>query len=303
MKPAPLLVLFLLAAAAAHAATSEHFIEHGGMKRRYIVYEPAAADGSRLRPALINFHGGGGHAELHERSSGMDRVADRHGFFVVYPDGSSAGSRLLTWNAGRCCGYAARRKVDDVGFVRKVIAEVVRDYPVDPERVYIAGHSNGAMFAYRFAAEAPELVAGAGIVAGSLEVDGPAPRQPVPLVVFHGLQDKNVLWEGGKGPNQFDPVPHRSIPRTLATWKKWDHCTDAPAKTVRTADYVMERCEPAGVGAAGGAPIVLYKLPKGGHSWPGGEPGARFLNLGPHVATVDASELMWQFFASLRQRQ
>lgn len=301
MKLAPLLLV--LFAAAAQAATSEHFTVHDGVKRRYLVYEPAAADGSRLRPALINFHGGGGHAEQHARSSGMDRVADRHGFFVVYPEGTSGGPRLFTWNAGRCCGYAARRKVDDVGFVRKVIAEVVRDYPVDPDRVYIAGHSNGGMFAYRFAAEASELVAGAGIVAGSLEADGPAPRRPVPLVVFHGLKDQNVLWQGGKGSNQIDPTPHRSIPATLAAWKKWDRCADAPAKTVRTADYVMERCEPAGVGAAGGAPVVLYKLPNAGHTWPGGEPGAKFLNLGPHVTTVDASELMWQFFASLPQRK
>src|SRR5262249_3664876 len=117
----------------------------------------------------------------------------------------------------------------DVGFVRKVIAEVIAEYPVDRDRVFVAGHSNGAMFAYRFAAEASDLVAGAGIVAGSLEVDGPPPARPVPLVVFHGLQDKNVLWQGGKGPNQFDPTPHRAIPETLAMWKKWDRCEDAPA--------------------------------------------------------------------------
>jgi polyhydroxybutyrate depolymerase len=298
MRTLAALVFALIAALPARAAVVEHFLEHDGAKRRYIVYLPSGYDrASGPRAALINFHGGGGHAEQHARSSAMNAVADRHGFIVVYPDGSSGGGRLLTWNAGTCCGYAARRKVDDVGFVRKLIAQLERDYPVDPARVFVAGHSNGGMFAYRFAAEASELVAGAGIVAADLAVDGPAPKRPVPLVVFHGLKDRNVLWEGGKGPNQFDPSPHRSIPETLRLWKQWNHCEAMPARRETAADFVMERYEPA-PGRAG-APIVLYKLPEGGHSWPGGEPGAPFLNLGPHVKTVDASELMWRFFASL----
>ena len=291
---------FLLACATAHAAVTEHFIEHDGMKRRYVVYAPAGAPAER-RAALILFHGGGGHAEQVARSTHMNAVADRHGFLAVYPDGTSAGSPLLTWNAGRCCGYAARRKVDDVGFAKKLVAELVREQHVDPARVFVAGHSNGAMLAYRFAAEASGLVAAAGIVAGSLEVDGPAPARPVPLVVFHGLEDQNVLWEGGKGSNQLDPAPHRSIPETLAFWRRANRCAAAPARTERGPEYVLERYEPA-AGQAG-APIVLYKLPGGGHAWPGGEPGARFLNLGPLVKSVDASELMWQFFAAVSRRE
>lgn len=280
---------------AAHAETVERFLEHGGLERRYIVYVPdALKDSSALRPALLSFHGGGGHAEQQMKTSGMNRVADRHGFLAVYPDGTSAFGPFLTWNAGRCCGYAARRNVDDVGFVRKLIAELVRDFRVDPKRVYVAGHSNGGMLAYRLAAEASELIAGAGIVSADLGVDGPAPARPVPLVVFHGLKDQNVLWQGGKGPNQWDPNPHRSIPETLAIWKKWNHCADAPVRTETGADYIMERYEPPA--ATPGAPIVLYKLPNGGHSWPGSEAPARLLNLGPPVKSVDASDLVWKFF-------
>lgn len=291
-----LALVLLLAATSAHAAMAEHFIAHDGVQRRYLVHEPAGAAAAGRRPAVILFHGGGGRAEQVERSTHMNAVADRHGFVAVYPDGTSAGLPLFTWNAGRCCGYAAKRKVDDVGFVKKLIARLVRERRVDPARVFIAGHSNGAMFAYRFAAEAPELVAAAGIVAGSLEVDGPAPARPVPLVVFHGLKDENVRWQGGKGSNQVDPTPHRSIPETLRLWQQWDHCAPTPVATAQGAEYEMERYAPKDGEA--GAPIVLYKLAGGGHAWPGGEPGARFLNLGPLVKSVDASELMWQFFAT-----
>ncbi|MBV8030779.1 MAG: hypothetical protein JO035_04660 [Betaproteobacteria bacterium] len=286
----PLVLLFL--AGFAQAALTERFLQHDGMKRRYVVYVPSSLEQSSApRAALLNFHGGGGHAEQHMKTSGMNRVADAHGFIVVYPDGTSAGGPLLTWNAGTCCGYAVRARVDDVGFVRKLAAELVRDFRVDPKRLYAAGHSNGGMLAYRLAAEASDLISGAGIVSADLGVDGPAPARPVPLIVFHGLQDKNVLWDGGMGPNQFDRHPHRSIPETLAIWKKWNHCADAPVRTETGAEYIMERYEPPA--GTPGAVIVLYKLPNGGHSWPGGEPGARVLNLGPHVKSVDASRLIW----------
>jgi polyhydroxybutyrate depolymerase len=282
------------------AETVDRFIEHDGVKRRYVVYIPGALNKANgLRAALLDFHGGGGHAEQQMKTSGMNRVADQHGFIVVYPDGTSAGGPLLTWNAGRCCGYAARNRVDDVGFVRKIVAELVRDWSVDPRRIYAVGHSNGGMLAYRLAAEASDLIAGAGIVSADLAIDGPAPARPVPLIVFHGLKDQNVLWEGGYGPNQIDRNPHRSIPETLAIWKKWNHCADAPVRNETGAEYLMERYEPP-AGTAG-APIVLYKLPNGGHSWPGGEPGAAFLNLGPHVKSVNASESIWLFFANRSQ--
>ncbi len=240
-----LFLLTLLCALAAHAETVERFLEHGGLKRRYVVYIPDTLENANdLRPALLNFHGGGGHAEQHMKTSGMNRVADKYGFLVVYPDGTSAGGPFLTWNAGRCCGYAARRNVDDVGFVRKLVAELGRDFRADPKRIYVAGHSNGGMLAYRLAAEASDLIAGAGIVSADLSIDGPAPSRPVPLIVFHGLKDENVLWEGGKGPNQWDPNPHRSIPETLAIWKKWNHRTDAPVRTETGAEFIMERYEP-----------------------------------------------------------
>ena len=55
---------------------------------------------------------------------------------VVYPDGSGRlGRRLLRWNAGGCCGYAAAQSVDDVGFTLAVLRDVVRNVSIDPARV------------------------------------------------------------------------------------------------------------------------------------------------------------------------
>ena len=47
---------------------------------------------------------------------------------VVYPVGSGRlGRRLLTWNAGGCCGYAAAQSVDDVGFTLALLRDVARN--------------------------------------------------------------------------------------------------------------------------------------------------------------------------------
>jgi len=77
------------------------------------LHRARAAAGERARPAalVLAFHGGGGNASSFKGYAGLDALADREGFVVVYPDGSGArGRRLLTWNAGACCGYAAAQK-------------------------------------------------------------------------------------------------------------------------------------------------------------------------------------------------
>jgi hypothetical protein len=43
----------------------------------------------------------------------MDATADRDGFVAVYPDATGRGTRALSWNAGGCCAYAARKKIDE----------------------------------------------------------------------------------------------------------------------------------------------------------------------------------------------
>jgi len=80
----------------------------------------------------------------------MNRLADREGFVAVYPAGTGVfRARLLTWNAGGCCGYARERGVDDVGFVVNLLEAIAERAPVDATRVYATGLSNGAMMAYR----------------------------------------------------------------------------------------------------------------------------------------------------------
>jgi polyhydroxybutyrate depolymerase len=272
----------------------ESFLTYQGVTRRYLVHRPSGTDPSQPAPVVLAFHGGMGHAESQRTMSKMNEVADRFGFYVVYPDGTGTTGRFLTFNAGSCCGYAARNQVDDVGFVRALLDQLQQDYRVNPKRVYATGLSNGAMLCYRLAAELSDRIAAIGPIAGGMGVAGPQPSRPVPVIHFHGMKDQNVPFLGGVGARALDKVTHRSIPDTIAWWARANRCLPKPAASERQADRVVTRYSPAE--GQIGAPVVLYALPEGGHNWPGGVDTTGRLGTGKMIVSVDASTIMWKFF-------
>jgi hypothetical protein len=118
------------------AGTTEYSLRHGGLTRKYLLHVPARRAPGGALPLVIAFHGGGGHAEYmaDDARYGWVSKADREGFAVAFPNGYSKlpGGRFATWNAGQCCGDARDRKVDDVGFVRALVADVRSRLPIDP---------------------------------------------------------------------------------------------------------------------------------------------------------------------------
>jgi poly(3-hydroxybutyrate) depolymerase len=82
---------------------------------------------------------------------------------IVWPNGVNR-----SWNAADCCGAAHARGVDDVGFLRALVARLSSEFPIDPTRVYVSGWSNGCMMAQRLAVEASDLIAAVGCMAGYL---------------------------------------------------------------------------------------------------------------------------------------
>lgn len=279
-------------------------MRHGGRERRYLVHTPKGWDGRTPLPVVLAFHGGGGRAELQRTQSGMNAVADRHGFMVVYPDGTGPRLRrplrgdevgVLTWNAGLCCGSAAREQVDDVGFVDTLLDRLQTSLPIDPARIFATGMSNGAMMAHRVAVELAHRLAGIAPVAGSLMIEDleRRPSRPVPILYFHGEKDTSARFHGG--PGRIDRTVHRSAPDTVRWWVRANGCAPTPVRRRVERDYVWERYEPPP--GRPGAPVEFVRLPEGGHTWPGGVDVTWRLGTGRLIASVDASEMMWRFFS------
>jgi len=280
-------------------------LEWGGRTRSYLVHVPP---GEGKRPAVLVFHGGGGNARQAARMSGMNGIADREGFLAVYPNGTGRlGRWLLTWNSGYCCAYALRHGVDDVGFVRRLIGELVSRYGADPDRIYVTGMSNGGMMAHRLAAELSDLVAAAAPVAGSIggkaserapEYVIPKPRRPVAMVILHGKKDRHLRYEGGEPVITLTPG-RMDLPVSAAVefWVKKNGCAPEPVREAAVEGHVVKETY---TGCRDGADVVLYTLEHGGHVWP----GSRRPRLWSDDACrkFPASEVIWEFFEAHPRR-
>ncbi len=282
-------------------------LNHDHRERSAIVHIPPRASLRDRLPVVVNFHGGGGHAANQQAYSLMDRIADREGFVAVYPNGTGPlRYRLLTWNAGSCCGYAAANRVDDVGFVIVLLQRLGELIPIDRSRIYATGLSNGAMMAYRLASEASQHFSAIAPVAGAMVIDKILAPRPVPVMHFHSVDDPRALYGGGLGP----PFPltnsrvfHPKVDDVIARWVEHNGCARDGSMVARRARgsvpehtatrFDFQRCRD-------GSEVVLWKLTGPGHVWPGGKPKYLPKLLGPSTDVIDANSEMWNFFSRFR---
>ncbi len=267
-----------------------------GRERTYLLHVPPSYDGHRSVPLVLVFHGGGSNADQMVRFCGLNETADREGFLVVYPNGTGRTRRLLTWNAGNCCGYAVRNNVDDVKFVRELLREVAKVARVDSRRVYATGMSNGAIFCYRLADELSDRFAAIAPVSGTMGRATCAPKRPVSVLHFHGTDDLFVPYAGGRGRRSITLTRFFSVEHTIQAWVRANGCPDKPVVERlpdRADDGTWVEKKTYGPGRDG-AEVVLVEIHGGGHTWPGREPPLRFLGRTTH--DIAANDLIWSFF-------
>jgi polyhydroxybutyrate depolymerase len=266
-----------------------------GRERTYILHVPPAGFGREF-PVVVAFHGGASNAAAMRRFSALNEKADRAGFVVVYPNGSGRLPRALTWNAGRCCGQASAARIDDVAFTRALLDDLAGIEKVDRSRVFATGMSNGGQMAYRLGVELSDRIAAIAPVAASLEVDVRALARPVPVVHFHGTDDRFLPFGGGAGSRSLSRSAHRGVWRGLDTWARASGCSDRTTSEAlpdrREDETTVERHSYAGCPA--GAEVVLYLVRGGGHTWPGSPGDVR--TLGVTSQDISANDVMWEFF-------
>lgn len=144
---------------------------------------PQLAEG---RPAMIVLHPVDNLPSDIERSTGFDRLSDRDGVYVAYPEGVRKA-----FNSGLCCGDPALLHVDDIGFLSDVVTALKAR---GASRVVASGFSNGGMMAYRLACERPDLVDTIGVVSATLEI--PHCDGPIRALHLHGALDSTLPVAG-----------------------------------------------------------------------------------------------------------
>jgi polyhydroxybutyrate depolymerase len=256
------------------------------------------AKGSGRVPLVLVLHGGSGNADNAERMTGFTDKAAREGFIVAYPEGTGRRkNRLLTWNAGHCCGYAMDKRVDDVGFISALIDKLIESYPIDAKRIYATGMSNGGMMTHRLGIELSNRFAAIAPVVGTLFGDEKRPEHPVSAIMLNGMLDKSVPYQGGPPGGRFtgawDGTPAKPALEQAAFWAKADGCTGGPVKDDRGAFARWRYRCPAG------SAVELYLVNDNGHAWPGGQQG-NWMGDKPS-SSLNATDVIWDFFKAHTQ--
>jgi poly(hydroxyalkanoate) depolymerase family esterase len=269
--------------------------------REFELYIPAGS-GRQPKPLLVMLHGGQQDAPDFAVGTAMNTLADEHDFLVAYPEQHRQANPNGFWNWFRPEDQTADN--GEPAIIAGITEQIVRDYPVDPKRVYLAGLSAGGAMAAVLAATHPDLFAAIGVHSGvpylaahdpmsafaamSLGAGAEIAGGPAPLIVFHGDRDTAVSVANAD----------RLIAARLAAEPSSADFTPVQSTTAHPGNdtpgtHDVRPYSRSTYTAADGTVIAESWIVKGGgHAWFGGKPAGTFTDpLGP-----DASAEMVRFF-------
>ncbi|MGH8991440.1 MAG: alpha/beta hydrolase family esterase [Acidimicrobiia bacterium] len=235
--------------------------------RPYELEVPAGYDGSRAVPLVVLLHGYSSNGPTQNGYFRLSAEADRATFLLAYPNGTRdlMGNRF--WNAtDACCDFYASG-VDDVAYLGAVLDDIEARYRVDPARVYLVGHSNGAFMAHRFACDRPGRVAAIVTLAGMQWKDPGrcGASSPVSVLHVHGKEDGTIHYEGGSTPKGGYP----GAVETAGTWAGRNACSGSLTPTDRRIDLdstvAGEETTVDRYNCPGGLDVELWSIVDGGH--------------------------------------
>jgi polyhydroxybutyrate depolymerase len=189
--------------------------------RPYQYKVPSRYDRTKPTPLLILLHGFGASGSLQEIYFNFSALAEKQTFLYAYPDGKQDPVGLRYWNAMEWCCDFFKSGVDDVAYIKAIIADMSGKFNVDPKRVFIVGHSNGGFMAHRIGCELSEQVAGVVSLAGAQWNDPSrcVPKQPIAVAQIHGTLDVVISYIGS--------LNYPSAHATVNIWANRNRCTGA----------------------------------------------------------------------------
>lgn len=302
----------------------EHWFPHDGMERRFVEHLPE--NFAAGNPLLLVLHGGESTMYGNFESGGIrpgafaarpwTALSNQHGFLLLSPNAHSTGGGWLLqeggwWNDGRQPGAGAHvptSTADDVGFLSQLIEWAIAERGIDPQRVYVAGGSNGGMMTYRLLRERPDLVAaGAAFVANLPEnLATKAVEQPRPIFIMQGSADTSMPFSGGMIIFDQGLVTSSSVTRDFFVQANGA----GPKNATRTVTDDNSPCRiDLDLYPSGTAPVAYYVMENAGHviarrnrkffliEW-----FYRFA-LGPSCLGTNGGALAWEFLSQFSLEQ
>ncbi|HET9700367.1 MAG TPA: PHB depolymerase family esterase [Burkholderiales bacterium] len=326
MRPAALAAAALLLALPVHAGrwtdgshrSWKGFLVHAPLvwpSREYRLYLPDGIPEQQPAPLVVMLHGCKQDPDAFAAGTRMNRLADRHGFLVLYPRQSPLQNAQHCWN---WFDAASQRGWGEAAIIAGMVEAVAKRHPVDRRRVYVAGLSAGGAMTSILAACHAGLFAAAAIHSGvaykaaaspwtalsALEKGGGTPpaeagrdawkcsgagRLAMPVIVIQGEADERV-----RPVNAGQIVEVFAQMNDLADDGRDNDSVNARATSARTEAVPGGRSYLVREYSAGGRTLIKeYRVQGMAHAWSGGDESQPYNDrFGP-----DASALIWEFFS------
>lgn len=262
--------------------------------RRYRTYVPETTD-QGLIGMVVMLHGCTQNPEDFAIGTGMNALADKHGFAVLYPEQSRGDNAQSCWNWFSIGDQ--RRDRGEPSILAGMTRQVAKENEVPAGRIYVAGLSAGGAMAVILGETYPELFSAVGAHSGlpagaardvpsafaAMAGNGPdiatpvAGTQTVRTIVFHGAADATVHPVNGE--RIYRHALNRGAAQTLHSEE------DGTAAGRRYQRKVV-------AGTDGAATLDYWVVEGLGHAWSGGKAAGSYTD----ASGPDASSEMVRFF-------
>lgn len=281
-------ILTLLVAVAicfAAQAQTTKTMTYGGVERQYLEYVPSSYNGNSAAPVLFVLHGLGDNMSNMFSSTGFKSIADQHGWIVVTPQALEANVSLFgesmsigtAWNSGVSASVLGSNiivndGVDDSGWMMAILDDLIANYNVDQNRVFVTGFSMGGFMSNRLAIEHGNRITAIASVSGTIgnEVKTLTPNGNVSAMHIHGTGDGTVGYDNA----DFSVVVMTAsvglgAEATVDFWRNFNQCSATPTVTnfpdIASDDLTFEKYLYAN--GNNNTKTAFIKVNGGDHTW------------------------------------
>jgi len=271
---------------------------HQGVARTAILHRPASTTG-REGPLVIALHGFTATGEWLRAHLQLDSIADRERFVAVYPDAIDGA-----WSFGQPVTLPmpmiAGETVDDVGFMRILIDDLVTRKIADPKRIYVTGSSRGGFMTYTLACVLADRIAAAAPLIASMtehQRDSCQPVRPLPIMVIAATTDPAMAFNGAQG----KMGRLLSVKDTMEFWRSLHGCARVESKALPHRDPADATHVTLSEwsGCRTNVKLRLYQVDRGGHQLPSLTSGPSPMSeerWGRRNHDIETAEELWAFF-------
>lgn len=259
-------------------------LEVSGRQRWYDLFVPPNLDPAKEAPLILGFHGRGSAPAQFAYLSQLNRRGGNMGYVIAYPAAEDG-----VWN----CAHSESNDINhEVAFVIAMLEDIGKIVPIDANRIFATGMSNGGQMVYRLACELSDHIAAIAVCACGMNREECNPKRPVSVLHFHGTEDGLAPLVWGK--------------YAVSRWIDLNRCDGEPTETFKNGAATCITYSSSSTGAS----VTLCTIEGMGHQYPGlairyTEKETKLLGLpdilsrlGPGTDDLDATGMLLTFFSN-----